>query len=114
MAFRNMETLQAWVAEYRALEKPLAGSARVMVQDGDGGANTGLVVFRLDHAPADVFIQPVTPDATRWVATLEPRAEELALDPAGLRSLAAELSAIADLCTFLEAKSAAYQGHDVA
>lgn len=113
MAFRNMETLEAWLAEYRTLEKPLAASARVTVQDGDGGANTGLVVFRLDHAPADVFIQPATQDSPRWVATLEPRTEDLALDPAGLRALAAELSAIAELCTFLEAKSAAYHGHDL-
>ncbi|MGW9588547.1 protein-L-isoaspartate carboxylmethyltransferase [Microbacterium sp. NPDC055455] len=112
MAFRNLETLESWLAEYRALGKPLGDSARVMVQDGDGGANTGLVVFRLDHAPTGVFIQPVAQDASRWVATMEPREESVVLDPDGLRNLSAELEAVADLCAFLEAKSQAYQGHD--
>ena len=56
MAFRNLETLEAWLAEYRALGRPLADAARVTVQDGDGGANTGLVIVRLGHAPTGVFI----------------------------------------------------------
>jgi hypothetical protein len=114
MAFRNMETLESWLAEYRALEKPLARAARVMVQDGDGGANTGLVVFNLDHAPTGVFIQPAPNDSSRWVATMEPREENLVLDPAGLLELSAELAAVAHLCAFLEAKSGAYEGDDVA
>jgi hypothetical protein len=114
MAFRNLETLEAWLAEYRALGRPLAGAARVTVQDGDGGANTGLVIVRLGHAPTGVFIQPATQDASGWVATMEPREEILVLDPAGLRELSAELAAVADLCAFLEEKSRAYQGTDIA
>lgn len=114
MAFRNLETLESWLAEYRASGGRFAGAARVMVQDGDGGANTGLVVFRLDHAPTGVFIQPETQDAAQWVATMEPREGNLVLDPAGLRELATELTALADLCAFLEAKSKAHQGDDEA
>lgn len=114
MAFRNLETLESWLEEYRALGKPLADAARVMVQDGDGGANTGLVVFRLGHAPTGVFIQPATQDAAGWVATMEPRDENLVLDPAGLRALSAELAAVSELCAFLEAKSQAYEGIDIA
>ena len=114
MAFRNLETLESWLAEYRELGKPLADAARVMVQDGDGGANTGLVVFRLGHAPTGVFIQPVTQDASAWVATMEPRDESLVLDASGLLELSAELVAVSELCAFLEAKSEAYEGTDVA
>ncbi|MFB7892898.1 hypothetical protein ACFC1I_11925 [Microbacterium sp. NPDC056044] len=114
MAFRNLETLESWLAEYRAQGGPLADSARVIVQDGDGGANTGLVFFGLGHAPTGVFIQPATKDATGWVATMEPREDDLVLDAAGVLALSAELAAVADLCAFLEAKSRAYQGIDVA
>ena len=114
MAFRNRETLESWLAEYRARGKPMADAARVTVQDGDGGANTGLVVFQLGHAPTGVFIQPATPDATAWVATMEPREENLVLDASGVLQLSAELAAVSELCAFLEAKSLAYQGTDVA
>jgi len=85
-----------------------------MVQDGEGGANTGLVVFRLGHAPTGVFIQPSSHDASAWVATMEPRNEDLHLDSAGLLELSAELAAVSELCAFLEERSQAYQGIDVA
>ena len=114
MAFRNLETLESWLAEYRAQGQPLADSARVMVQDGDGGANTGLVFFGLGHAPTGVFIHPATQDATSWVATMEPREGNLVLDAAGLLALSAELAAVSELCAFLPAKSQAYEGIDVA
>ncbi|WP_342001379.1 hypothetical protein MRBLWH7_001814 [Microbacterium sp. LWH7-1.2] len=114
MAFRNLKTLESWLAEYRAQGKPLAGAARVMVQDGEGGANTGLVAFRLGHAPTGVTIQPATPEDSTWVATMEPRDESLVLDAAGLLELSAELAAVSELCAFLEAKSQEYQGTDVA
>lgn len=114
MAFRNRETLESWLAEYQALGKPLGESARVMVQDGDGGANTGLVAFRLGHAPTGVFIQPATQESSEWVATMEAREDNLVLDATGLRALSAELAAVAELCAFLEAKSQAYEGTDVA
>lgn len=114
MAFRNLETLDSWLADYRAQGGPLADAARVTVQDGEGGENTGLVVFRLGHAPTGVFIQPATPGATAWVATMEPREENLVLDAAGLLELSAELAAVSELCAFLEAKSLAYRGIDVA
>ncbi|MDQ7878525.1 hypothetical protein Q9R08_11110 [Microbacterium sp. QXD-8] len=114
MAFRNLETLESWLTEYRALGKPLGDSARVMVQDGDGGADTGLVAFRLGHAPTGVFIQPTPQDASSWVATMEPREENLVLDADGLRELSTELAAVSELCAFLEAKSQAHQGADIA
>ena len=114
MAFRSLETLESWLAEYRALQKPLADAARVAVQDGDGGANTGLVLFKLGHAPTGVFIQPATDNASKWVATMEPREESLVLDSTGLLKLSDELAAVSELCAFLQAKSQGYQGDDVA
>ncbi|WP_109211061.1 MULTISPECIES: hypothetical protein [Microbacterium] len=106
--------MESWLAEYRELGKPGADAARVMVQDGDGGADTGLVAFRLGHAPTGVFIQPITQDAEGWVATMEPRDENLVLDAAGLMKLSVELAAVSELCAFLEAKSQAYEGTDIA
>ena len=114
MAFRSLETLESWLAEYRALDRARAGSARVVVQDGDGGANTGLVTFQLDRASTVVFIQPETQDGTTWVATMEPREESVVLDAPGLLELSAELAAVSELCAFLEAKSRAHGDPDTA
>jgi hypothetical protein len=114
MAFRNLETLESWLAEYRETGSAGAASARVMVQDGDGGADTGLVTFQLDHASTVVFIQPAAQDAAGWVATMEPREDAIVLDAPGLLALSAELAAVSELCAFLEQKSKHYTGVDVA
>lgn len=114
MAFRNLATLESWLAEYRESGRAGAQSARVMVQDGDGGADTGLVTFQLDHASTVVFLQPASLDDAGWVATMEPREEPVILDAPGLLALSAELAAVSELCAFLEQKSNDYTGTDVA
>ena len=50
MPFRNLETLECWLEEFRALGYPMAGSVRVIPQDGDGGATPGWWAFRLANA----------------------------------------------------------------
>jgi len=114
MVFRSLKTLESWLAEYRRLGMPRADSARVMVQDGDGGANTGLVTFHLDHASTVVVIQPDAQGSGGWVATMEPREDNVVLDSSGLRALSAELAAVSELCIFLEAKARSHGGVDSA
>lgn len=112
MPFRSLETLEAWLAEYRELGGPRADSARVIVQDGDGGANTGLVTVKLDRASTVVIIQPGTDGAAGWIATMEPREENVELDATGLLELSAELAAVSNLCAFLEARARAFLDDD--
>ena len=97
--------------EFRELGYPLAGALKVIVQDGAGGADTGLVGFRLANAATFVSIEPAAgADAASWVATMEPRETEEVLDSAGLLSLSGELATLSALCTFLQAKSQSYLG----
>ena len=111
MPFRNLETLESWLDEFRELGYPLAGALKVIVQDGAGGADTGLVGFRLANAATFVSIEPAADaDAVSWVATMEPRETEEVLDSAGLLSLSGELATLSALCTFLQAKSQSYLG----
>ncbi len=112
MPFRSQHTLENWIEEFRALGYPIAGSLKVMQQDGDGGAHTGLVGVRLANAATVTYVQPETPSSTRWVATMEARDEPVVLDSVGLMSLAGELSVISALCAFLQAKSAAFTESD--
>ena len=110
MPFRNLETLESWLDEFRELGYPLSGALKVIVQDGAGGADTGLVGFRLANAATFVSIEPAGADAASWVATMEPRETEVVLDSAGLLSLSGELATLSALCTFLQSKSQSYIG----
>ena len=112
MPFRSRETLEAWVEEFRSLGYPFPGTFKVMQQDGDDGANTGLVGVQLAHASTVIYVQPEGPYALKWVATMEARDEPVMLDSVGLMNLAAELSVVSALCAFLQAKSAVFQGAD--
>ncbi|WP_374315007.1 hypothetical protein [Microbacterium sp.] len=112
MPFRSRQTLEDWLDEFRALGYPVAGTLKVMPQDGDGGADTGLVGVRFANASTVTYVQPEAPYSNRWVATMESRDEEVVLDSVGLMSLAGELSVLSALCAFLEAKSEAHRRPD--
>src|SRR5689334_14439732 len=61
MPFRSQRTLDAWLAEFREQGHPVAGSLKVMEQDGHDGADTGLVGVRLANATTVTYIQPERP-----------------------------------------------------
>jgi hypothetical protein len=108
MPFRSLRTLEVWLEEFRADGHPIGDGIRVMTQDGDGGANTGLVGVRLVNASTSMYIQPAEPGAVTWVVTMEPRESPITLDADGVRALADELGVVSRLCRFLESKSAAF------
>ncbi|MCW3493208.1 hypothetical protein [Microbacterium sp. SSM24] len=112
MPFRSLETLEEWLAEFRTLGYPIAGSLKVMQQDADPGADTGLVGVRLANAATVTYLQPEAPYSPRWVVTMESREEPVVLDSGGLMNLAGELAMISALCAFLQAKSAGYLERD--
>jgi hypothetical protein len=113
MPFRNMDTLESWLEDFRSLGYP-DSVVRVMPQDGEDGSNTGLVGVHLENAATVVYIQPESAASTRWVVTFESREDEEEMDAASLLKLASELSVVSALCAFLEAKSAAYAVDDQA
>jgi hypothetical protein len=112
MPFRNMETLESWLDEFRSQGYEVVGSVEVIPQDGDGGANTGLVTFNFANASTPTFVQPLDGDPTRWVATMEPRDGSVVLDAPKLLELSSELALLSALCAFLQAKSEAYAATD--
>ncbi|MFH8251961.1 hypothetical protein ACH3VR_16470 [Microbacterium sp. B2969] len=112
MPFRSQRTLEAWLEEFRAEGHAVPGALKVIVQDGEAGANTGLVAVELANASTVTYIQPVAPFAVSWVVTMEPREDALVLDAEGVLQLGNELAMVADLCRFLEQKSAEFIGTD--
>ncbi|WP_345800462.1 hypothetical protein AAIB33_13415 [Microbacterium sp. AZCO] len=112
MPFRSQRTLEVWLDEFRREGHGAPGALKVIQQDGEDGANTGLVSVRLAYASTVVYIQPEAPYSAKWVVTLEPRPDLVVLDADGVDQLADELAMVAALCRFLEAKSAAFIGTD--
>ncbi len=114
MPFRSMTTLESWVDEFRSQGYPLDVAVKVMGQDGDDGANTGLVGVVIAHSSVVIYIQPESTESDRWIATFEARESSVELDAPSLLRLASELTTISALCAFLQAKSVAYVGQDSA
>ena len=114
MPFRSLMTLRSWLDEFSELENVTPGALKVIQQDGDGGANTGLVAFRFENASTVAYVQPERPGSMTWMVTLEPRESSITIDAAGVRDLADELTLLSALCAFLQAKSEAFVGQDIA
>jgi hypothetical protein len=107
-------TLRSWLDEFSELENVTPGALKVIQQDGDGGANTGLVAFRFENASTVAYVQPERPGSMTWMVTLEPRESSITIDAAEVRDLADELALLSALCAFLQAKSEAFVGQDTA
>ncbi|TDN91666.1 hypothetical protein [Microbacterium sp. BK668] len=112
MPFRSQLTLESWLTEFQEQGHRIDGTFKVMHQDGEDGANTGLVGVQLANASTVMYIQPEAAFATRWVVTMEARDEAITLDSDGVRALSDELATVSALCEFLETKSAGYSGLD--
>jgi hypothetical protein len=110
MPFRSMSTLQSWLEEFQALGYPIADAAKVIPQDGDDGADTGLVVFQLANAPTLAYLQPDMV-ALEWLVTMEAREAPSTMNPAAVMRLSYELAVLSALGTFLQTKSRDFMSH---
>jgi hypothetical protein len=113
MPFRSMSTLQSWVDEFEHLGYPVAGAAKVIPQDGEDGADTGLVVFQLAYAPTLAYLQPDM-SAMEWLVTMEARETPATMNPATLMNLAFELNVLSALGAFLQTKSRQFMEQNTA
>ncbi len=102
---RSKELLDKWVKEFISRTAAADLDAEVVAQDGSDGRDTGLVVVRLHHGSAEVYMQPITLDSTEWETTLTARPDELTLSPYQLAALASEVAVASSLCSFLQFKS---------
>lgn len=108
MVFRSRETLEGWLADFRAARE--AGDRiTVVVQDGSEGADTGLVIVPLRSSTISIYMEPVSVGEAQWRVTLEPSEDTTILSSYQLQGLAAELSVAAELCAYLEARSAGHE-----
>lgn len=108
MPFRNRETLEAWLREFEAMGYAMPDHVRVIQQDGEHGANTGLVALTLENPPTVITVQPREPYAVDWIVTIERREDAVALTGPATMKYSDALASIAVLCAFLQTKSEGY------
>lgn len=106
MPFRSQETLTGWLEEFEQLGHRFANSVRVIEQDGSLGANTGLVHVALTSTGMGCYLEPVAPLDPNWTVTFESPEDAFSLDVIEVASLAAQISMVSALCSFLQGRSA--------
>lgn len=107
MPFRSGELLRTWVAEFESAHPPQNVTIRVIPQDGDEGADTGLVGVRLLNSPAEIYIEPPAVAEDEWIATFEPREEFVHLKTGQVVLMAEAVGELAAVCAFLQEKGRA-------
>ena len=105
MTYRTIGTLRAWVAEFEEHHSLGASAIRVIPQDGEAEADTGLVAVRLLNSPTEIYIEPPARAREEWMITFEPRTEYVRLRSADVELMATGVSTLAQLCSFLQLKS---------
>ncbi|MFH8248974.1 hypothetical protein ACH3VR_01235 [Microbacterium sp. B2969] len=109
LPFRTLIILQSWVDEFGDRGAPALSSIRVIPQDGAAGADTGLVAVRIPDSPTVIYIEPPPRGSPlEWTITFEPREEAVTLGAHAVARMAVEVTALADLCMFLQQKSEAF------
>lgn len=105
MPYRDQARVQAWVDEFHA-QQHVDTAVDVLEKDFTAGPDSGLVVVTLRTVSTVTYIQPVVTDGVpKWLVTFEPRSETFDLDSVGVSQLAQDLTALAKLCAYLQAKT---------
>ena len=105
MPYRTKATLERWLEQFHQTREG-GMLINVAVQDGEGGADTGLVIVPLRDGIAEIYMEPTAIGSPEWAITISTVAGSTDLSPSQLQGLAAELAVAASLCQFLQDRSA--------
>lgn len=109
ITYHTLPTLQGWIDEFIDLHAPFVSEVVVLIQDGDDGADTGLVEIRMVNATTVTTIEPEFVGSNRWVTLFDAREDPMRLDAKTVMWLSRELATVSELCSFLERKASAYE-----
>lgn len=106
MPYRDRTTVERWVNEYIVSHSADTLGVAVLDKNFEAGPNSGIVVVTLRSADTITFLHPeVRQGVPIWVVTFEGRSGALDMDDADLRLLAADITALAELRSFLQQKT---------
>lgn len=103
MPYRTHTLLTRWVSEFTAAHMT-SSTIEVLRQDGFD-EDTGLVVLRPRGVDTELYLEPASPGASRFVVTLTHSDVDITVGSLELLLLSEELKTASLLCDFLESKS---------
>ncbi|MCS5724068.1 hypothetical protein N1028_16280 [Herbiconiux sp. CPCC 203407] len=103
MPYRTHTLLSRWVSEFTAAHTT-SSTIEVLRQDGFD-EDTGLVVLRPRGVDTELYLEPASPGASRFVITLTRTDADITVDSLELLLLSEELKTASLLCDFLEIRS---------
>ncbi|WP_336644626.1 protein-L-isoaspartate carboxylmethyltransferase [Microbacterium sp. USHLN186] len=106
MPYRDRARVEGWVNEYNATHDVEALRVGVLDKNFESGPNSAIVIVTLRSASTITFLHPaIRKGAPVWMVTFEERNEPVDLDDAGLRLLAEDMCAVAELRSYLQEKT---------
>ncbi|WP_207454322.1 hypothetical protein [Desertivibrio insolitus] len=108
MALFSLETIDSWLADFRALGHRVPGVIRTLERDLDaeGEQDAGLVLIKFELATTDTFLERPAHDQPGWRVHFAPRDEELVMSSVEVQNLAEEFHMVSRVASYLEARTA--------
>lgn len=102
------ETIEQWLSDFVARGHRVPKQIRMVERDLDveGQEDAGLVVIELGVATTGTFLERPAHDEPHWNVHFMEREQEITATPAEVDIIAAELTMIAQLAAYLEARTA--------
>lgn len=103
----TMDELTGWIDEFHSSEQVDAAAPQAVDTSWDETTvDTGLVVLRLETSGTEVYLRRKIGGSPEWTVTFEAREHAAEATSAQVTALAAEVSAVARLCSFLSERTA--------
>ncbi len=102
------ETIEQWLSDFVARGHRMPKQIRMVERDLDveGQEDAGLVVIELGIATTGTFLERPAHDKPNWNVHFMEREQEIVATSAEVDTIAAELTMIAQLAAYLEARTA--------
>jgi len=103
----TMDELTGWIDEFHSAEQvDTAVPQAVDTSWDETTVDTGLVVLRLETSGTEVYLRRKIGGSPEWTVTFEAREHAAEATSAQVTALAAEVSAVARLCSVLSERTA--------
>ncbi|PZM39787.1 MULTISPECIES: hypothetical protein [unclassified Curtobacterium] len=102
----TMDELEGWISEFRAGSSHLLSSPQAVDMSWDQATiDTALIVMHLETSGTEVYLQREIGGSPEWTVTFERRENDARVSAEQVLTLAAEVSAIGHLCSYLTLKT---------
>lgn len=105
MPYRDRARVLSWIDDFNRNDRQRDTTITVLEQDGEPGADSGMIVVELRLAGTITLIHPVAEPKPTWLVTFEAREYDVDMDIEGVAQLLADVQTVHDLCVYLQQRT---------